>query len=90
MSQTTLQDQNAFDRHSQMLRFESEVYKCFSGKVVGDPNSAKVIRDGTTCFYRVESDGQLAKTEVIGELAARLETEWRRLSNLRQRNRLLR
>jgi hypothetical protein len=81
MSQTTLQDQNAFDRHSQMLRFESEVYKCFSGKVVGDPNSAKVIRDGIPCFYRVESDGQLA---------ARLETEWRRLSNLRQRNRLLR
>lgn len=89
MPQTALRDQNAFDRYSQMLRFESEVYKCFSGKVVGDPNSAKAIRDGIQYFYRVESDGQLTKTEVIGELAARLEAEWRRLSNLRQRNRLL-
>jgi hypothetical protein len=90
MSQTMPQDQNAFDPHTNLLRFEGEVYKRFSGKVIGDPNSATVIRDGIPCFYRVGPDGQLAKTEEIGELAACLEAECGRLSNLRQRNRLLR
>lgn len=73
-----------------MLRFEGEIYKRLSGKVMSNANSPTVNRDGSPCFYRLEPDGQLPKAEVIGELAARFEAEWRRLSDLRQRNRLLR